>query len=61
MSQTYSVEFRDHEKRERILFETDDHVSYAWTLFELSAFPGRYNVITASPLVVTPTGELVRD
>lgn len=56
----WTVEFRDLVKRERILFETDRHVDYAWTLYELSTFPDRYKVVTASPLNVTREGVLIK-
>jgi len=53
---SYKVEFRDLREGERVLFETDSHVDYAWTLFEISSQPLRYTVIEASPFVVTLEG-----
>lgn len=49
----FSIEYRDHVDKERVLVETDDHQDYVWGLFVLASNPDRYEVIKASPFVVT--------
>ena len=54
----FTVEFRDLAKRERVLFETDDRLSYAWALYALGSQPFNFTVIKATPLMAeTGPGE----
>lgn len=48
----FTIEYRDHVDKERVLVETDDHSAYVYGLLVIASDPDRYEVIKADPFVI---------